>query len=85
MHFDRSCHVEVSANGKSCTTNLMVYTADMPPIIGRDLINALELGVQGSPTVHVRDTKGQLHELKGDIDMGSYCSIIQRPWFKTVL
>ncbi len=30
----------------------MVSTADTPPIIGRDLINALELGVQGSSTAH---------------------------------
>ncbi len=28
-------------------------------------------------TVHVRDMEGKLHELKGDVDMGSYCSIIQ--------
>ncbi len=33
-------------------TNSTVSTTDTPLIIGRDLINALELGVQGSPMVH---------------------------------
>ncbi len=51
MQFDGSCRAEVSANGKSCIANLMISNADMLPIIGCDLINALELGVQGSSTV----------------------------------
>ncbi len=41
MHFDGSFQAEVSVNVKSCTANLMVSTADMPPIISCDLINAV--------------------------------------------
>ncbi len=32
-------------------------------------------------TVHVRDHTGQLHSLTADVDMGSYCLVVERSWF----
>ncbi len=52
MHFDGWFQANVTANGRSCTAKLMVSTVDTPLIIGCDLINTLEFGVQGSLMVH---------------------------------
>ncbi len=48
VSFKGSFAVTALVDGKECPANLLVSSADMMPLISRDLINGLELSMHGS-------------------------------------
>ncbi len=45
-----SFNVTVLANGRECSADFLIASADITPLFGRDVINGLELSIHGSQT-----------------------------------
>ncbi len=64
-----SFNIMVLANGRECSADFLIASADIMPLIGRDLINGLELSIHGAQTylmvgATLTETESSCHTLR---------------------